>query len=156
MALDQAAYAGIQFRDGVGWVGNHGCGVDKDSNVRQGKKKLTNLKCIHQLFERPFLTTPNLKKGKFYPSKETKLLHQIDTRLKKSCERTSGLDVINYRFTPMIPILKNNVQDPNNIIEENNKWTRAGIPSRQLIRNKNYLKRCGFVNKGKYWKRKTN
>ncbi len=38
-----------------------GCLVDKDSQLRENKDRLTNQKYIHQLTERPHLTTGNLE-----------------------------------------------------------------------------------------------
>jgi len=152
ISLNQKAYVGLQWKDGFGWIGSNGCIVDKDSNLRNSRNS-TNLNCIHQLNSRMTLTTPLIKKGKFFPDRESRLLHRIDTGLKKSCEKTSGKDVSEYRFYPLINRLKKNVQNPDNIIEENNDWTRSGIPSRQLIRDKKYLNMCGFVKNKKYWEK---
>ena len=59
-----------------------------------------------------------------------------------------------YHMTPMIECLKKNIQNKNHIIEEEVGWVRSGIPSRQVIRNKDYLKKCGYTYDGKYWKQK--
>ena len=49
----------------------------------------------------------------------------------------------NY-FTPMIPKLKTEIQDHKHIIPEDSKgdWVRGGLPTRQMVRNSDYLRRC--------------
>ena len=49
----------------------------------------------------------------------------------------------NY-FLPMIPKLKTEVQDNKHIIPEDSKgdWVRGGLPTRQMVRNQDYLRRC--------------
>ena len=46
----------INFEGGKGWIGEKGCLVDKDSELRENKDKLTNKKYIHQLIELLVLT----------------------------------------------------------------------------------------------------
>ena len=43
------------------------------------------------------------------------------------------------QYTPMIPVLKNNIQKASNLIPEiaANGWIRGGIPSRSYIRDVN-------------------
>ena len=40
--------------------------------------------------------------------------------------------------------LQKEVQDPQHIIPEDSKmdWVRGGLPTRQMVRNKDYLRRC--------------
>ena len=56
-----------------------------------------------------------------------------------------------YRFTPLVPSLSRTIQNPKNLIieEANDKYVRGGVASRQLIRDKNYLKKCGYTLYGK-------
>ena len=49
-------------------------------------------------------------------------------------------------------VYEKNLENKNHIIEEELGWIRSGIPSRQVIRNQDYLKKCGYVYDGKYWK----
>ena len=53
----------INFQGGHGWMGEKGCLIDTDSQLRENSDKLTNKKYIHQLTERPYLTTGDLSKG---------------------------------------------------------------------------------------------
>ena len=50
------------YRDGPGWTSMDGCNVDNDSRLRNARN-LTNLREIHQLIERPHLTTPYQGRG---------------------------------------------------------------------------------------------
>ena len=47
----------------------------------------------------------------------------------------------------MIKKLREEVQNPNHIIPENSDetWVRGGLPSRQIMRNIDYMKRCDKV-----------
>ena len=44
----------------------------------------------------------------------------------------------------MIPKLRDEVQNPVHIIPENSmdSWVRGGLPTRQMQRNEDYLRRC--------------
>ena len=46
---------------------------------------------------------------------------------------------------PMIDHLRNSIQDPIHIVTESalNGWVRGGAPSRQIVRDIEYLERCG-------------
>lgn len=129
------------YRDGYGWVSNNGCAIDYDSKLRNARN-LTNLNAIHQLKERLHKTTPSLINKDKNINKETNLLHSENTKLKRPCNILSGITI--NRFTPQIPLLKANIQNPRNIIQEvNNKnWIRGGQPSRQYIKTKEYLNKC--------------
>ena len=61
----------------------------------------------------------------------------------KPCIGTTEATFGNY-FLPMIPKLKTEVQDNKHIIPEDSKqdWVRGGLPTRQMVRNQDYLRRC--------------
>ena len=133
----------INFEGGKGWIGEKGCLVDTDSELRTGKDRLTNERYIHQLIERPHLTTGNLVKGFFDVDVESVIRPGVDAGDDRACNSLSGITIGNY-FTPMIPKLRDEVQNPIHIIPEDSmqSWVRGGLPSRQLQRNKDYLRRC--------------
>ena len=137
VAINRPGHSAVQFRDGYGL---NICNINNDSNLR---KKPTNLKCIYQLIERPHLTTPYLGRGAVDKVTETAIICGEDTFQNKPCNLT-GKDMTSYNMTPLISCLKNNIQNEKHIIEENNGWVRSGVPSRQIIRNKDYLQKCGF------------
>tara|TARA_B100000401_G_C52812998_1_gene724935 strand:- start:656 stop:1276 length:621 start_codon:yes stop_codon:yes gene_type:complete len=140
------------LKDGHGWVSNKGCAVDNDSLLRNSRN-LTNMKEINQLFTRFELTTPYMGRGSNDGCVESILRPGECTVQQKSCNNLSGVTI--DRFTPQLSCVRENIQNPNNIIQENNDdgWVRGGQPSRQIIRNKDYLTKCGFNYNGKYWSR---
>lgn len=133
----------INFEGGKGWIGEKGCLVDKDSELREDPNKLTNKKYIHQLVERPHLTTGNLVKGYFDVDVESVIRPGIDAGDDRACNSLSGVSIGNY-FTPMIPKLQEEVQNTKHIVPEDSmqSWVRGGLPSRQMARNEDYLRRC--------------
>ena len=133
----------INFEGGKGWIGEKGCLVDKDSELREDPNKLTNKKYIHQLVERPHLTSANLTKGYHNVDVDSVIRVGIDTGDDRACNSLSGVTIGNY-FTPMIPKLQGEVQNIKHIIPEDSmqSWVRGGLPSRQMQRNQDYLRRC--------------
>ena len=133
----------INFEGGKGWIGEKGCLVDKDSELREDPDRLTNKKYIHQLVERPHLTTANLVRGYHNVDVESVIRGGIDTGDDRACNSLSGVTIGNY-FTPMIPKLQDEVQNTKHIVPEDSmqSWVRGGLPSRQMARKKDYLRRC--------------
>jgi hypothetical protein len=139
----QTSQPGINFKGGCGWSGEKGCLVDIDSQLRANKDRLTNKRQIFQLTERLSLTTPNLHKGFFDVDVESVIRPGDFTTDQRSCGPLSGVTIGNY-FTPMIPKLKEEIQDPTHIIPEDSRgdWVRGGLPTREMIRNDDYMRRC--------------
>jgi len=137
----QVSQPGIHFKGGFGWSGEKGCLVDNDSTLRQ-KNKLTNKREINQITERLFATTPNLKYGYHDVDVESVIRPGVFTTDQRSCGPLSGVTIGNY-FTPMNKKLKSEIQDPKHIIPENSmsSWVRGGLPTREMVRNKDYLRR---------------
>ena len=133
----------VNFNGGKGWIGEKGCLVDKDSELRENKERLTNKRYIHQLVERPHLTTRNLIKGYYDVDIESIIRPGIRTVDKKTCNNLSGIFIGN-QYEPLIPKVLEEVQDTKHIIPEDsmNVWVRGGLPTRQMVKNKDYLKRC--------------
>ena len=133
----------IQFRDGYG-VSD--CFVDDDSQLRIGRTK-KNPKCPNQLFTRPYKTVPYMGRGSGDSFLESQLRPGEATLEKKQCNTLSGISIpnINPEHMPMIDHLKNNIQNPTHIIHHDalEGWVRGGAPSRQIVRDIEYLERCG-------------
>ena len=117
--------------------------VDTDTNLRQSKDQLTNQRDINQIVERLFITTPDLKRGPHDVDVESVLINSDASSDQKPCNSLAGVSLGNY-FTPMIPKLSQEVQDTEHIIPEDslNEWVRGGLPTRQMVRNADYLRRC--------------
>ena len=133
----------INFQGGKGWMGENGCLIDIDSQLRKSDDRLTNKRYIHQLTEREHLTTGNLIRGYHDVDVETVIQSGNNTSDDRSCNSLTGITIGNY-FTPMIPRLQDEIQDPNHIIPENamDTWVRGGLPTRQMQRNSDYMRRC--------------
>lgn len=121
------------------------CVVDNSTQLRIGKTRKFP-KCPNQLFERPYKTTPNMMRGPsgfVYPAEELNLLSGEPTTTKRQCNTLSGI-TIEHQWTPLIDHLKNNIQSPQHIIEEEHNWVRGGILTHNLINDFDYLQRCGY------------
>ena len=132
-------HPGTFYRDGHGWTSNNGCNIDNDSQLRNSHN-LTNMRKINQLYTRPYLTVPYMGRGEGDISKENILRSYISDNERRPCNVLSGKYINNS--IPLISHIKNNIQNPKNIIPEDTdkNWVRGGIPSRDLIREKNYFK----------------
>jgi hypothetical protein len=142
----------ITFRDGYGWTSVEGCNIDDDSRIRNARN-LTNLRYIQQLYARPYKTVPYMGRGHTDSVLESVLLTGEDTSQKKQCNTLSGIFI--DRFVPMVPCLAQNVQNPEHLVQEvaSKDWIRGGIPSRDIVRNTDFLLKCGYKYNGKLWKR---
>jgi hypothetical protein len=129
----------ITYRDGYGWSDLHGCNIDADSRVRNARN-LTNMRDINQLNKLPYNTVPYMSSGNQDTSKENKLRFSLLTGTKRPCNVLSGIH-LEHQYTPLIPYIEDSIQDPIHLIENDvkNDWIRGGIPSRDLIRNINYI-----------------
>ena len=114
--------------------------------LRVGKTR-KNPKCPNQLFTRPYRTVPYMGRG----SEIHILNHKLDMVKiqpeRKQCNTLSGITIgnIDPSQMPMIDHLKNNIQDPQHIVPEValDGWVRGGAPSRQIVKDIEYLERCG-------------
>ena len=126
---------GITVKDGYG-VSE--CNVDTDTALRiSGFER--HYKSDLQLFPRPFMTTPFLQKGEVKPDLESKLISSLQTVKHKQMQNVSEDNI----YTPLTENLLRNVQDTDHIVQEdvNKRWVRGGIPSRQSVRDIDYLNR---------------
>ena len=139
----QLSQVTVNFQGGMGWMGEKGCLIDKDTELRKSADRLTNKKFIHQLVERPYLTTGDLSKGFFDVDTESVIRSGNSTTEDRPCNGLSGVTIGNF-FTPLIPKLKDEVQNLQHIIPENSMedWVRGGLPTRQMQRNADYMRRC--------------
>jgi hypothetical protein len=150
-SIEDLAYSQqrVIYKNGYGSIGKNGDQVDKSSKMRHSN--LTNFKNINQLDGLPYTTSPNLSKGKGDICVESFLKSSEDTFQQRPCNNLAGMNI--NRFVPMIDCLKKNIQDPKHIIPEmvDDNWIRGGAHSRQIVRQKKYLEKCGYQYNGKYW-----
>lgn len=128
------------------------CVVDDSSKLRIGKTKKYP-RCPNQLFTRPYLTVPYMGRGSGDINLETQLQPSEWTSEKRQCNTLSGIN-IPHQYTPLVDHLSRNVQNPVHIVEEvaEDGWVRGGAPSRLVVRDVDYLERCGY----KYMDKETN
>ena len=139
----QTSQPGINLSGGYGWIAEKGWLVDNDSNLRQKRDQLTNPNVKNQVFERLTLTNADLSKGYFDVDVESVIKPGNFTTEQRPCGPLSGVSTLDKTLTPMIPKLKKEVQNPIHIIPEDSKndWVRGGLPTREMIRNKDYFRR---------------
>ena len=140
----------VQYKDGYGWTSSEGCNIDNDSYLRNARN-LTNYREINQLFRRSYNTVPYMGKGHGDINKENSLRSSEDTYQNRPCNNLAGIHI--DRNIPQIPCIKESIQNVIHIIPEENdcNWVRGGQPSRQIIKNADYLKKCGYKYNGKLW-----
>lgn len=108
-------------------------------NILTGTKK----KCDKKLKQRSIITVPFMGAGEskiLFPDIYSKLISGQTTRDHKSCNNSKQKRI--NRFIPMVPCLKQNIQNTQHIIPE--YWVRGGMDTRNIIRNINYYKECSI------------
>jgi hypothetical protein len=140
MALNEPT---ILSKDGYGWTSVNGCNIDDDSNLRNASN-LTNMRYIQQLYTRPYQGVPFMGRGVVDGGFENLIRTGEDTSQKKQCNTLCGIYI--DTFVPLVPCLRDNIQNPIHLVEEvaRKDWIRGGLPSRDLVRNTNYLQKCGL------------
>lgn len=138
-----------------GYGTEQACCIDTGSSIRWGQVKRFP-KCKNQLFTRPYAGW-FAGRGYLKPNEESELIFSEDTRVKRS-SGLSGVTIPNY-FTPLLPYLAYNVQNPVHIIEEvgsNGAMIHGAFPSRLLIRDLDLQQRCGANYQYAYMNKSTN
>lgn len=111
--------------------------VDSDSMLRNESAFKSN-RCQIRAQARPFLTVPFMGGGRGNPDVESNLIHGEQVKQMKECGTISetGFEGV---WTPLVPSLAENIQNPKNLIPEvaSAGWMRAGIPSRSYMRDIN-------------------
>ncbi len=121
------------------------CVVDDSTKLRIGANRKFP-RCPNQLFTPPYLTVPYMGRGPGNMILESQLNPGEDTSARRSCNTLSGIS-IPHVFTPLVPHLDYNVQNPLHIVQEvaDEGWVRGGANSRLIVRDVNYLEKCGYA-----------
>jgi len=122
---------------GYGWSAT---AVDVDSVLRNHAIQTNSPHCPTRgrVQARPFATVPFMGRGKGDALLESKLQMSTMVRQGKDCGTISDTFYEN-QFTPLIPYVAANIQNPVHLIPEvaAKGWVRAGVPSRQWVRDMN-------------------
>jgi hypothetical protein len=122
-----------------GSMGSDMCGsnIDDSSKLLIGSIQ-TAPKARIDLFQRPFATVPFLGRGAVDPILESQIQQGEAVTNKRTVTQLTEKSHLKYRTTPMIPQVKENIQNPNNLIESSASqgWIRGGVPSRELTRDR--------------------
>ena len=111
--------------------------IDADSVLRN-QPEFKNNRCNIRAQARPFLTVPFMGGGRGNADVESILLHSEQVRQGKEAGTVTekSFDPV---FVPLIPSVKDNIQNPKNLVTEvaDPGWVRGGLPSRSYIRDVN-------------------
>ncbi len=129
---------GINY-SGVYGLGAGGCNVDDSSNLLIGGIQ-THPKSRIDLFGRPFATVPFLGRGSVDPILEAQIQQGEAITSKRSVTRLTEKSYLKYHTTPLIPEIKQTIQNPSLMIEgmASEGWIRGGVPSRELTRDRDF------------------
>lgn len=111
--------------------------IDSES-VLKNQPEFKNNRCLIRPQARPFLGVPYMGGGRGNADVESLLLHSEQVRQGKECGTVTETQFDGV-FTPLIPVVQNNIQRPENLIPEmaSPGWIRGGLPSRSYIRDVN-------------------
>jgi len=124
----------MRIRNGYGVAS--ACVIDEDSRMRN--IPMTHDRGRHQLIQRTFQAVPDLSHGEARPVTESTLQQGENTYQSNECERNH----VQSQFLPMIPCLRNTVQDPRHIIPS---WTRGGESTRDTLKQKEFMEKNGYA-----------
>ena len=134
------------LRAKVGYGFTDDCLVDEDSKLRINPSGMTSDRCKIQLFERIFQGCPDLKPGVADPGMELMVQQGTNNQQVEGifvpCKKAL-MEVQTYHPTPLVECMRD-VQDPNHIVPA---WTWGGEPTRDYVRRKEFLNRCGYGGK---------
>ena len=130
---------GIMYNGGY-QIGAGGCNINDSSKLQIGTIQ-THPKCRIDLFHRPFATVPYLGRGAVNPIMESQIQQGEQIVNKRSVTNLSEKSYIKYHQTPLLPAVKQKINNPAHQIESvaSDGWVRGGVPSRELTRDTDYF-----------------
>lgn len=125
----------------INYSGSDMCGINIDTSSKLLIGGIqTHPKSKIDLFGRPFATVPFLGRGSVDPILESQIQQGEGITNKRSVTRLMEKNYMKYHTTPLIPEVKQNIQNPNLMIEgvASEGWIRGGLPSRELTRDRDF------------------
>ena len=113
------------------------CNIDTDSRLRNGAE-LTDKNVLNQKYRKCGANTGDCEDD--VRSIENRMRRGNDFGLKR-CDTVSEVSTLDLHLTPMIDCLKTNIQNSNHIVPT---WTWGGEPTRDSLRQKQFLQSQGF------------
>lgn len=115
--------------------GANNAAIDTESLLKN-HPSFKNNRCNIRPQTRPFLSVPYMGGGRGNTDVESVLLHSQQVRVGKECGTVTEMSFDGV-FTPMVPSLERNIQNPANLIPEvaAEGWIRGGMPSRLYNRD---------------------
>jgi hypothetical protein len=113
-----------------------------DEEKREGK--VNNFRGdANQLFPRPYLTVPYTGKGKYHVDIDSEIRSANIAGDDRACNSLSGVS-IEHQYTPLVPNLKETIQNPKNLIPEDSvpDWFRGGVDTTQIRKDVDFFERC--------------
>jgi hypothetical protein len=132
---------GVMYNGGYN-SGAGGCNIDQSSDLQIGTIQ-THPRCRIDLFQRPFATVPYLGRGSVNPVMEAQIQQGESLVNKRSINNLSEKSYIKYHQTPLLPSVKERLNDPATSVEgvASEGWVRGGVPSRELTRDGDFFKK---------------
>ena len=128
----------INYSGGYG-LAVGGCNVQESSRLMLGGVQ-THPRCRIDLYQRPFATVPFLGRGSVDPILESQIQQGENITNKRTVTKLTEQSYLKYHTTPLLPEVKENIQNPANLVEgvASEGWIRGGVPSRELTKDMNY------------------
>ena len=125
----------INFK-GSNSISMGGSNIDESSvlsitGLTRNKEKIS-------LIQRPYVTVPYLGRGKSNAMMESQIQQPELNINRKSINPTSEISHLSYSQTPLIPVIKESMSNPENFIQDcaEKGWVRGGIPVRQMNKDR--------------------
>ena len=128
---------GIMYNGGFN-SGAGGCNIDTNSMLQIGTIQ-THPKARIDLFQRPFATVPFLGRGSVNPVMEAQIQQGEQLVNKRSVNNLSEKSYIKYHQTPLLPAVKQRMDNSKIENDASEGWIRGGVPSRELTRDGDYF-----------------
>lgn len=127
----------VPAASGYGWSAS---AIDVDSVLRNHAMQTNSPHCPvrGRVQARPFVSVPFMGRGRGEAELESRLQMSEFVRQGRECGTVTDT-FFEQQFTPLIPYVAANVQNPVHLIPEvaASGWVRAGVPSRQWVRDMN-------------------
>ena len=139
MRSPEFQYDHTNLRASIGYGVSDGCEIDQDSRLRNNPEGMTRDKCRIQLYQRIFQGCPNLKPTVSDYGEELSMIEGSSSSCIDGLGKKQIMELDTSHRTPYVDCMKD-VQSAEHIVPT---WTRGGDPTRDFVRRKEFMNRCG-------------